>query len=183
MNYQGIQQLDNESHEEIINNLIISHGDELKRMAFLYLNDLAQAEDIVQEVFISVYKNLHKFNHKSTYKTWLYRITINKCKDYQKKWSYKNILYRAHNSSSNTNLQNSVQDDYELRQEQEEILQAISKLPAKYKELLIFYYYKDMSIKEISEITGVKINTLKSRITRGRHMLKVELERRGIQYE
>ncbi|WP_047984262.1 sigma-70 family RNA polymerase sigma factor [Ornithinibacillus californiensis] len=181
MNFQGTFGLE-DTNESILNNLITTHGDELKRIAYLYLHDLSQAEDIVQEVFISCYKNLDKFNHQSSYKTWLYRITINKCKDYQRKWSYKNILYKSSTESYQNDFVHSVQIDVENQEEQHEIMVAISKLPAKYKEVLIFYYYHDMPVKEISEVTNIKVNTVKSRITRGRQILKDELERRGFNF-
>lgn len=172
-----------DSSEATLYNLVSIYGDELKRIAFLYLNDMALSEDIVQEVFISCYNNLHKFNHRSTYRTWLYRITINKCKDFQKKWSYRNIVYKPFVESLIMKPVDPVHKTYESHHEQNEIISAISFLPQKYKEVLIFYYYQEMSMKEISTITNVKINTVKSRINRGRSALKEELERRGYNYE
>ncbi|WP_121603735.1 sigma-70 family RNA polymerase sigma factor [Virgibacillus sp. Bac332] len=85
---------ESDTNEILLEELMGLYGDELKRIAYLYVNDISQSEDIVQEVFISCYKNFHRFNKKSSYKTWLYRITINKCKDYQRKWSFRNIVYK-----------------------------------------------------------------------------------------
>lgn len=169
--------------ETLLDELISLYGEELKRTAFLYVHDLALAEDIIQEVFISCYKNIDKFNHNSSYKTWLYRITINKCKDYRKKWSLRNIFYKPETETLNQEFENSALDHYEKIEIQQQVVKAISKLPTKYKEVLIFYYYQEMTMSEISEITNTKINTVKSRVTRGRAILKTELERRGFLYE
>ncbi|WP_121603734.1 sigma factor-like helix-turn-helix DNA-binding protein [Virgibacillus sp. Bac332] len=56
----------------------------------------------------------------------------------------------------------------------------MAQLPIKYKDVLILYYYKQMSLKEISTINGLKMNTVKSRLVRGRKLLKRELVERGI---
>ena len=70
--------------EEILQRLMVKYGSELKRIAYLYVNDQVECEDIIQEVFITCYQNLAKFRHKASYKTWLIRITINKCRDHRK---------------------------------------------------------------------------------------------------
>lgn len=167
------------SNEVLLNELMDQYGDELKRIAFLYVNDVNQCEDIIQEVFISCYNNLNQFKNDSTYKTWLYRITINKCKDYLRKWSFRNIIYRPVMQAINRDPVESPQQIYEKSFESHEIINSLSNLSAKYKEVLILFYYQEMTLKEISEITHTKVNTVKSRLTRGRKLLKEELERRG----
>ncbi|RDW20643.1 sigma-70 family RNA polymerase sigma factor [Oceanobacillus chungangensis] len=171
------------ANELILNELINLYGDELKRIAFLYVNDLTQCEDIIQEVFISCYNNLNKFKNQSSYKTWLYRITINKCKDYQKKWSFKNIVYKPLIKPVKNYFTESPQTVYENEEDSNQIIDAISQLSFKYKEVLIMFYYQEMTMKEISEVCSIKINTVKSRLTRGRMLLKSDLERRGYNYE
>lgn len=171
------------SNEVLLNELIDQYGDELKRVAFLYVNDLNQCEDIIQEVFISCYQNLNKFKKESSYKTWLYRITINKCKDHLKRWSFRNIVYRPVMQTVSRASTESPQSIYEKSLESNEIINSLSKVPAKYKEVLILYYYQEMSLKEISEITHTKLNTVKSRLNRGRKVLREDLERRGYNNE
>ncbi|MCC2252436.1 sigma-70 family RNA polymerase sigma factor [Virgibacillus sp. AGTR] len=171
---------ESDTNEILLEELMGLYGDELKRIAYLYVNDISQSEDIVQEVFISCYKNFHRFNKKSSYKTWLYRITINKCKDYQRKWSFRNIVYKPVISTIKGLLTESIHEEVEKQEQSNELVRLIAQLPIKYKDVLILYYYKQMSLKEISTINGLKMNTVKSRLVRGRKLLKRELVERGI---
>ncbi|MDX1770187.1 MAG: sigma-70 family RNA polymerase sigma factor [Planococcaceae bacterium] len=164
-----------EKNENLLTQLMREHGDELKRIAFLYVNDLSECEDIIQEVFITCYHQLSNFRGESSYKTWLIRITINKCKDYKKKWSVRNIIYRKEVSS---NKPNSFEN--ERNYESEEIIKYISLLSNKYKEVVILYYYQEMSMKEISETLNISINTIKSRLLRAKKSLQSKLERSDI---
>jgi RNA polymerase sigma factor (sigma-70 family) len=67
--------------DDILIYLINEYGTMVKRLAFSYVKDKSLAEDFSQEVFIAAYKNLDSFKGESSYKTWIYRITINRSKD------------------------------------------------------------------------------------------------------
>ncbi|MFT4414729.1 sigma-70 family RNA polymerase sigma factor [Fredinandcohnia humi] len=170
------------TNEFILNQLVDLYGDDLKRIAFLYVNDLAQCEDIIQEVFISCYKHLSSFRHESQYKTWLIRITINKCKDYQRKWSFRNLIYKPLMEPFIKTSHESTEKLYERSVGKNDVAQAISMLPAIYKDILILYYYQELTMEEISQVTKSKVNTVKSRLSRGRQYLKEILEREGTEH-
>ncbi|AYC28427.1 sigma-70 family RNA polymerase sigma factor [Paenisporosarcina cavernae] len=160
-----------EKREEILSELMHEYGDDLKRIAFLYLNDLTESEDIMQEVFITCFHQLHTFKGDSSYKTWLIRITINKCKDYKKRWSFRNIYYRK-------SVPELVLMSYDHSYQQDgELIEFISQLSPKYKEVLILHYYEDMTMNEISKILSLSINTIKSRLLRAKEALHKKLER------
>ena len=163
------------SSEEILNQLMEDYATDLKRIAFLYVNDLSECEDIIQEVFISCYQKLPSFRHECSYKTWLIRITINKCKDYKKRWSIKKLIYKPIISSFYTVP--SAEEQFMYEQNSKNMIEQIAKLPAKYKEVLILYYYQQLTMTEISEILNININTVKSRLLRGKKMLQNKLER------
>lgn len=166
----------------IVEDLMIEYGSELTSLAFSYVKDMAQAKDIVQNVFISCYQHLHQFKGDSSIKTWLYRITINQCKDYLKSSYIKRIFF----------LQKM---DNEMRSERDPEIELLSKdrksqvenmvlsLTPKYKEIIFLYYYKDFSIKEISSILKISANTVKTRLKRGRELLKKLMEERGFEWE
>lgn len=158
--------------ELLLNELINSYGNELKRIAYLYVKDHSQCEDIIQEVFISCYKHLDTFRKESSYKTWLIRITINKCKDYQRRWSFRNIVYKPVIDQINQGKASSAESVLESRENTDLLIDALSKLPHKYKEVLILYYYQNMSMKEISDVTKMNMNTVKARLARGKRRLK-----------
>jgi RNA polymerase sigma factor (sigma-70 family) len=159
----------------LLSQLIQDYATDLKRIAYLYVNDMAECEDIIQEVFIACYQNLSNYRHEASYKTWLIRITINKCKDHRKRWSVKNMLYKSEVFPIETN--DSAEEQYIQGLDSKEIIKQISMLSAKYKEVLILYYYQEMTMSEISEVLGIKLNTVKSRLLRGKEMLQLKLER------
>ncbi|WLR41770.1 sigma-70 family RNA polymerase sigma factor [Bacillus carboniphilus] len=170
--------VNNVNYEDILYELVLDYSDELKRIAYLYVNIHVEADDIVQEVFISCYKNLSKFRSDASYKTWLIRITINKCKDYRRKWHVKNIINK---SEIEINDVEKSSDDLIIEQENNnEMIKQLSLLPPKYKDVLILHYYQEMTMEEISTVLKLNINTVKSRIYRGKDRLKDQLERRNI---
>ncbi|WP_210468393.1 sigma-70 family RNA polymerase sigma factor [Sporosarcina sp. 6E9] len=164
----------------LLHQLMLKYGSELKRIAYLYVNDQVECEDIIQEVFITCYENLSKFRHEASYKTWLIRITINKCKDHRKRWSIKNLIYKPEIYPSNTSQ--SSENVYFKQQHSSEVIEQIASLSGKYKEVLILYYYQEMNMREISEVLNISINTVKSRLLRGKVTLQSKLER-GSQLE
>jgi len=157
--------------------LMRKYGSELKRIAYLYVNDKVECEDIIQEVFISCYQNLDQFRNEASYKTWLIRITINKCKDYRKRWSIKNLIFKPGINPLNTSQ--STEEEYIQQQNSDEIVEQIASLSGKYKEVLILYYYQEMNMKEISDVLNISVNTVKSRLLRGKDALKRKIERGG----
>jgi RNA polymerase sigma factor (sigma-70 family) len=173
LNSDHISYIEN-NKDKLLSQLIQDYATDLKRIAYLYVNDLAECEDIIQEVFISCYQNLSKYRHESNYKTWLIRITINKCKDYRKRWSVKNMLYKSEIFPVETN--DSAEEQYIQGLNSTEIIKQIALLSNKYKEVLILYYYQEMSMSEISEVLEININTVKSRLLRGKGMLQLKLE-------
>ena len=162
-------------YETVIAQLMENYGLELKRIAYLYINDLNECEDIIQEVFIKCYHQLENFRFESNVKTWLIRITINKCKDYHKLWRVKKLIYRPFLISERKDA--SAEERYLEEETSSEIISSIHLLSPKYKEVLILYYYQEMTMQEISDILSISINTVKSRLLRGKRTLQTQLER------
>nr|WP_304217132.1 sigma-70 family RNA polymerase sigma factor [Fredinandcohnia onubensis] len=162
-----------------VESLLNQYGTELKRIAYLYVKDHSLTEDILQEVFISCFMQMDYFREESSYKTWLIKITINKCKDALKRWSFRNIIYKDNLDSSLAETRTpelhtvSKLDDIHLAKH-------ILALPIKFREVIILFYYQDLSIEEISLILDVKNSTVKTRLHRARTKLKDALERSGL---
>lgn len=163
--------------ERLLNRLMHEHATELKRIAYLYIHDLSECEDIIQEVYISCFQHLATFRNEANYKTWLIRITINKCKDHQRRWNIKHLVYRPFTSLSKK--EESAEDQFLHHQNSKEIMEQIAVLPIKFKEVLILYYFQEMTMQEISEILSINHNTVKSRLLRGKNALMTSLERRN----
>lgn len=162
--------------EEAFEVLIEKYGDKILRLCFLMLKDKCLAEDVAQEIFIQIYKCIFKFKNKSCLYTWIYRIAINKCRDQLKK---KNE-YVNFDEEINKKSRENVEDEVLSSITGEMIKDKIMKLKPIYREVLILYYYHQLSIKEICEVLNDKENTVKSRLKRGREILKEVLIKEGL---
>ena len=142
-------------------------------------------EDLAQEVFIKIYKNLGKFKGESSLYTWIYKITVNLCLDEMKK--RKNVIYldekiEVDDGEVNRELPSedkSQEKLYEEKELQEKLHNCINKLPEKQKVMIVLRDIKGFSYEEISKITDVKLGTVKSQINRARLKLKELLDEEG----
>jgi RNA polymerase sigma factor (sigma-70 family) len=162
--------------EEQLSWLMEEYGDLVVRLAFTYVKQKQLAEDISQEVFISCYKNLETFQNKASYKTWLYRITVNKCKDYFRSWSYRNISYHDFFRLIFPSGGQSVEASILEGEEKEIIFEKVLALPIKLREVIILQYYEELTVNEISELLGINSNTVKTRLHRAKKLLQSSLK-------
>ena len=79
--------------EVLVEDLMQKHGNELTNLAYTYVHDWGRAEEIIQDVFFKCYKNLDAFRGDASYKTWLYRIAINRCRDEMRKASFRISIF------------------------------------------------------------------------------------------
>lgn len=157
--------------------LIRQYGNDVLRMAYLYVKNLSTAEDIFQEVFIKVNQKLSTFEGNSSIKTWIIKITINTCKDYLKSAWNKRVVpmmeYQEDMIISETDYEN-----IEKKDTREMIRKTVLSLPAKYKDIVICVYFQDMSVTEAAITLNIAEGTAKSRLSRARQKLKSILEGR-----
>ncbi|MGJ9383845.1 sigma-70 family RNA polymerase sigma factor [Salipaludibacillus sp. CF4.18] len=153
------------------------YGERLTKLAYNYVKDWGIAEDVVQDVFITCYKQFDEIDKVISFKAWIFRMTINKCKDVLKSSFIKKIVF---NKGIFDRLSSSVLSPEGLtikRNEEEVLSKCILSLPIKYREIIILYYYEDLSVLEISVMLKMNGNTIKTRLNRGRDRLKIKLER------
>lgn len=165
--------LDHLDHEEKLKWLMKAYGNDVIRIAYTYLKQKQLAEDVAQDVFIKCYEKMDTFKHQSSYKTWLIRITVNRCKDVLKSWSFKNVLITDFFKSKQTF--STLEQQYFSSDENETISQQVIALPVKLREVIILFYYQDFSIEEIADLLQINPNTVKTRLHRGRLKLKESL--------
>lgn len=168
--------------EELIEQIMLDYGTELTLLAFSYVKDTSTAKDIVQNVFIKCYLNLPKFNGDSTIKTWLYKITINQCKDYLKSSYFKRMVFYKREETFMQPLLHTPENEVLRKTKQKELNRVLLKLKQKYREVLFLYYYKDFNVEEISSLLEMPANTVKTRLKRGREKLKSLLLEEGFNW-
>ena len=145
----------------------------LYRTAYYYTQNVEDARDLTQDIFIKAYNNLAGFKQDSAFSTWLYRIAINHCLDWcrKKKPQYVEAAYL-----NNLSTEDDSPEDLFLQQEiAYEVQAAVSSLPAIYSTVLILYYFEDFSPQQIADITDTPKRTVETRLFRGRKMLRDKL--------
>ncbi|MDU4892026.1 MAG: sigma-70 family RNA polymerase sigma factor [Clostridium sp.] len=144
-----------ESIEEIIN----KYSDMVYRLALARTKNITDAEDIFQEVFIRLIKNIDKLHGEDHIKPWLIKVTINCSKTLLTSSWFKRTVPLEDTLKFST-------------PEKTSIYYAVLDLPIKYRTVIYLFYYEDLSINEISETLKTKESTVKSQLSRGRNLLK-----------
>lgn len=156
--------------------LLDTYGSRLLKTCYLVLKDEKEAEDVVQETFLRVFSQINSFRENSSLYTWVYRIALNLCKDKRKTIRefeiYEDIV------ESKERVEDVVFDNID----REILRKELFNLNSIYKEILILFYFEELSIREISQILEEKEGTIKSRLSRGRLILKDAIERGGELY-
>ncbi|MFC1711639.1 RNA polymerase sigma factor [Patescibacteria group bacterium] len=169
-------------NKEFYEELVKRYQNKLLRYAKYLLFDSREAEDVVQAAFIKAYKNLNGFNVKKKFSSWIYRIVHNEAVNIIKK------IKRRKNISLDKNafLADKIKgkENIELNLEKKETIKITNKLlfklPEKYKRPLILCFLEDKSYIEISEILRIPVNTVGTRISRGKALLKKICLKKGI---
>ncbi|RFU67170.1 RNA polymerase sigma factor [Bacillus sp. V59.32b] len=154
--------------------LISCYSPTVERFAYQMGNKADDIEDITQEVFIRVYRFIHQFS-RSKFSTWLYKITLNVTRDYsRKKQSHIRKLFSLQNERQVHSLDS---EQHMLRSEEDRVLhECIQKLDEKYRVPIILFYFHDRKYEEISDILTINVSTVKTRLLRGKNLLKKQME-------
>ncbi len=157
-----------EGDESVFGTLVRRHKEKVRNIAYITLGDSSNVDDITQEVFLTVYKNLNSFRFESLFTTWLYRVTVNKCKDHLRKKRIRSIFIPI--------KEEEVDPFYSPTAENRDVAQivreAIKKLPDKLRVPLTLKDLEGLSYQEIAETINCEIGTVKSRIFRAREGLR-----------
>lgn len=156
-------------------------------LAYRLLNDQADASDVLQEVFLKVFRNVNNFRGDSTLRTWLYRIAVNESHN-RRRWLFRHR--RGETTIEETFEDNETRErplmdngespfDFTLNREAQILLEeGLAAINPVYRSVLVLREIEDMSYDEISTILEVSIGTVKSRIGRGREALRKYLATR-----
>lgn len=152
------------------------------QLCYRMLGNRHEAEDMAQEAFVRAYVNIHTFNIKLKFSTWLYRIATNLCIDRIRKKKPDYHLDAEVAGTEGLTMYSQIAADTVMPEEELESLELqdtvqkeILKLPEKYRTVIVLKYIEELSLKEISEILDLPIGTIKTRIHRGREALRKQL--------
>lgn len=163
--------------------LVERHKDKAMSLAMKMLKNREEAEEALQDAFVRAFNALPRFEWKSSFSTWFYRIVYNVCASELSKHGeqqHQSINEEEEGESTIEPVSEDIPPDVALESSEFNaiILQEIDKLPSAYGPTFALFFIQDMSYDEIVEVTGLPLGTIKARLFRARIMLRDAIVKR-----
>ncbi len=161
--------------------LVKRYKDRLLNFVFRYLNSYEQSEDVVQDTLMKLYTSAHMYREIAKFSTWIFTIAANLAKSELRRQKRRRVI-SIHSMGFDDKEYEIPSEDYSPEKEttsnygEKQIQQAIDTLPDQFKTVIILREVQQLSYEEISQILGISIGTVKSRINRGRLRLQKMLK-------
>lgn len=173
---------------EAFERLYRRHARDVYSLALRMARNAPDAEEITQEVFLSVFRTIGGFRFDSAFSTWLYRIVMRRAADLfrkKKRSDDKNVSIEPHYPDGTelplTATDANPREEAVEAQRQEKLEEAIGTLSESYRSILVLRYIHHQSYDEIAEILGCRLGTVKSRLNRAHKLLETALKESGIE--
>ncbi len=154
--------------EHILANWINVYSDQILRVCFLYLSDYALAEDALQDTWIKAWKALTRRSVlPENEKAWLMSIAVNTCRDYTRTAWFRHVDRYAALDELPEAILSCVQPDHSLSM-------TVMRLPEKYKQVMLLYYYQDLTLEETGKALGLSRSCVYRRLKKAEGLLKAE---------
>lgn len=164
--------------ETLLEEWMQQYGTRILHLAYFYLKDRHLAEDVAQEVFLKAYRHVDAFRGDSQVYTWLYRIAVNICRDRLRSPWWRRVTLPG--ELPVTGGGECPEDALAAADQRQAVLEHVLALPVHYREVLVLYYYQDLSTAEIARVLELPENTVKTRLHRARQQLRDVLASRGV---
>ncbi len=171
-----------QGHEDAFVALMRQYRAALINVAYGITSDSEESQDIVQEVFLKVYSNIHSFNEKSSIRTWLYRITVNQSLNWLRtwkrrlKWQHRSLTQETSSDGINQpelgSEKYSPSDLFEEKEFAQRFEEQLKVLPKKTRAVFVLREHQGLSYDEIANILNIKRGTVSSRLYHARLKLK-----------
>lgn len=163
---------------------IEEYSDMLFRLSYMRLQNVQDAEDVVQEVFYQYLKKPQSFQSPEHEKAWFLKVTLNACrKVWRSAWKRHQGWQPEEDGREDApaggeppSEDTGPEERLVKREEKRRLLEAVMSLPEKYRDVIHLFYYEDLSVKEIARVTGRGASTVTSQLTRGRELLRKSLK-------
>jgi len=166
--------------------LVLKYQDRVFRICLRFLGDKDEADDAAQEAFVRAYRGLAKFRGEAQFSTWLYRVTVNTCKNKlgSLAWRLKRriLRYSVPEQEGGAAEQTDRGQDPQEKMEQDEtkriLARAIAELPQDQKLVVTLRDIEGLSYEQVAAVSGDNLGTVKSKLSRARGSLRGKLEKR-----
>lgn len=158
--------------DQVLVRLVNQYQGMLLRMCYVYLRDMDQARDAVQDTFLKAYKALPAFRGECSEKSWLIRIAVNTCRDMQRSAWFRHMDRRV-TPEDLPHPAVMLHDENDL-----DVMCDVMQLPSRLKEVIMLYYWQNMNVQEIAHALGIAQSTVSNRLKHARAKLHDMLERR-----
>jgi RNA polymerase sigma-70 factor (ECF subfamily) len=152
-----------------IEGLISDYQSELLHLAMSYLNDYQLAQDCIQEIFMTAVHKVDPDKERNAIRKWLKICTINRCKSMLRTSFWRRFVFLEHGQFNEVSAS---RDNYSSLDETG-VLEKVMELSVKYREVIVLYYYQDMTLQEISSVLKISNEAAKTRLRRAKEQLKV----------
>ncbi len=153
------------------------YADMVFRLAFHYLGNKMDAEDVTQNVLVKLYQRGKPFDSQAHVRNWLVRVTVNECKSlFRAGWRHTESLEELGGASAPPVTLYDPFGHGTSAPEEGGTLAAVMRLPAKYRVVIYLYYYEEYDTREIAELLHIPSATVRTRLARGRERLKQDLK-------
>lgn len=156
--------------------IILRYQKKLARYVYYLVGNQDEIDDVVQNVFIKAYVNLNGFNEKKKFSSWLFRIAHNEAVNHLK----KNKKTLAFDEKIEIETGKNIDDELEKKELEKIINHCLDKIPLNYREILVLYYFEDLSYEEISDSLKVPLGTVAVRLSRAKKYLKKLCQKQGL---
>jgi RNA polymerase sigma-70 factor (ECF subfamily) len=162
-----------QGEEQVFRFLVERYKERIRNLIYSILNDRDIVDDISQEVFIRVYRALPRFRFQSSFYTWLYRIAVNRSRDELRRRKIRRFFsLQAMMEDGGGAIESQMSVVMEDSSVQESIAKGLQSLPEKYRVPIILKDIDGLSYEEMAGVMKCEIGTVKSRLSRGRSMLR-----------
>ncbi|MDO9510843.1 MAG: RNA polymerase sigma factor [Bacteroidales bacterium] len=166
-----------EGNEKEFRKLVETYQALILRVSLQFTHSAEEAEDITQEVFISIYKNLSNFRFKSSLKTWIYRIALSKGINHANKEKRKAMMmiFTSYRNDHQIPSLTKTDDDLCRKEMQNQLKKALSELPESQRVAFILHKIEDLPAHEVAEILETSLSATEALLHRARKNLQRKL--------
>jgi RNA polymerase sigma-70 factor (ECF subfamily) len=168
-----------EGSESAFAALVDRYKDRVFRLLGRYCRDPVECEDLLQDVFLKVFRKLHTFQGESAFYTWLYRIAVNAATDHLSRASHRRLRLVGDDDALDLGTDPDQSPDAPLVAAELAAVtrQIVDSLPEKFRTVLVLREFEDLSYTEIAAVLQIQMGTVESRLFRARQRFKEALER------